>query len=903
MPEQVRLTIDGVEVLAKEGENLLQVARDNGFDIPGLCYHPRISVSGACRLCVVKVAGRPGTVTSCTLSAKEGLEITAFDEELESMRRMLIDLLLSEHNCDCLTCEFAGACELQDLAYRYGLDNRTRRFGPRERILPSPDESSPVLNYDASKCIVCGRCIKACAEIQGKGVLSFGNRGLETVVVAGIGEWGASECDGCGECVQLCPTGAILDKLPERPPRVWEVEKVQTTCSYCGVGCQLDMWVKDNKIVRVRGAESVPNHGSTCVKGRFGHTFMTHDERLTTPLVRRNGKLEPATWDEAMAEIKNHLVPMKDEYGPDAIVGLSSARCTNEENYLFQKMMRAAIGTNNVDHCARLCHASTVAGLAAAFGSGAMTNSIAEIEFAKCILVTGSNTTETHPVIATLIRRAVREHGAKLIVVDPRRIDLVRDAAVWLRQKNGTDVAWLNGMMNVILNEGLEDKAFIAERTEEFEAFKAVVSEYTPERVEEITSIPADALREAARIYATAECSSIIYSMGITQHTTGTDNVLSVANLALLTGNVGKASTGVNPLRGQNNVQGACDLGALSNVYPGYQKVTDPAAQKKFEQAWNAELSPNVGLTVVEAMNAAAEGKVKGMIIMGENPMVSDPNLNHVEEALRNLDFLVVSDIFPSETAQLADVVLPAASFAETEGTFTNTERRALLLRKVLDAPGEALPDWEIICKLSELFGYPMHYRSAAQIMDEMASVTPIYGGMHHDRLSPDGLQWPCPDDQHPGTTYLHKGKFSRGLGRFHPVDFIPPAELPDAEYPFVLSTGRILFHYHTGTMSRRVKALNGYVNEGYAEVHPEDATRLGLEDGGWVHVQTRRGEITTRVRMTETVALGSVFVPFHFAEAAANRLTNDALDPKAKIPEFKVAACRIEKAAQRVQS
>jgi len=903
MPDEVRLTIDGLEVVAEEGQNLLQVARDNGFDIPGLCYHPRISVSGACRLCVVKIAGRPGMVTSCTVSVTDGLEVTAFDDELESTRRMLIDLLLSDHNCDCLTCESAGACELQELAYRYGLDSRTRRFASRERILPDPDLSSPVLEYDPSKCIVCGRCIKACAEIQGKGVLDFANRGLETVVVAGLGDWGSSECDGCGECVQLCPTGAILDKLPGHPPRAWETTRVQTTCSYCGVGCQLEMWTANGRIVRVRGAEAVPNHGSTCVKGRFGHTFMTHEERLTTPLIRRNGTLEPATWDEAMEEIARRLVPIKEQHGPDAIVGLSSARCTNEENYLFQKMMRAAVGTNNVDHCARLCHASTVAGLAAAFGSGAMTNSIGEIEFAKCILVTGSNTTETHPVIATLIRRAVREHGAKLIVVDPRRIDLVRDATLWLRQKNGTDVAWLNGMMNVILAEGLEDSEFIAERTEEIDALKAVVSEYTPERVEEITSIPADALREAARIYAEADCSSIIYSMGITQHTTGTDNVLSVANLALLTGNVGKASTGVNPLRGQNNVQGACDLGALSNVYPGYQKVTDPAAQEKFEQAWDAKLSPAVGLTVVEAMNAAADGTVKGMIIMGENPMVSDPNLNHVEEALKNLDFLVVSDIFPSETAQLADVVLPASSFAEKEGTFTNTERRVLLLREVLDAPGEALPDWQIICKLSEQFGYPMRYESAAEIMDEAASVTPIYGGIHHRRLVPDGLQWPCPSDDHDGTLFLHNGKFSRGLGRFHPVDFIPPAELADDEYPFILSTGRILFHYHTGTMSRRVDPLNAYVSEGYAEVHPEDAERLGLVDDGWMSVRTRRGEITTRVRVTERVAIGSVFVPFHFAEAAANRLTNDALDPKAKIPEYKVAACQIEKAAARVSS
>ncbi len=903
MVDQVRLKIDGVEIVAETGQYLLQVARDNGFAIPGLCYHPRVSISGACRLCVVKIAGRQGVVPSCTVPVAEGLDVVAFDSELESMRRMLLDLLLSEHNCDCLTCEFSGDCELQEAAYQYGLDHRTRRFASRDQMLPDRDATSPVLDFDSSKCIVCGRCIKACGEIQGKGVLAFANRGVETVVAAGLTEWGESECDGCGECVQLCPTGAIIDKLPARPPRVWETERVQTTCSYCGVGCQLEMWTANGRVVRVRGAEVVPNLGSTCVKGRFGHTFMTHEDRLKTPLVRRNGVLEPASWDEAIAEVGRRLVPIKTQHGPDAIVGLASARCTNEENYVFQKMMRAAVGTNNVDHCARLCHASTVAGLAAAFGSGAMTNSIDELEHASCILVTGSNTTETHPVIATVIRRAVREHGAKLIVVDPRRIDLVRDATLWLRQKNGTDVAWMNGMMNVILNEGLHDEAFVRERTEGFEAFAKTIAEYTPEKAEEISGIPADLLRQAARMYAQSGPAAIIYSMGITQHTTGTDNVLSTANLAMLTGNLGKPSSGVNPLRGQNNVQGACDVGALPNVYTGYQQVADAAVRGKFEKAWDAKLPEKPGLTVVEAMNAAAEGKVKAMIIMGENPMVSDPNLTHVEEALEKLDFLVVSDIFLSETAKLADVVLPAASFAEKEGTFTNTERRVLLLREVLAAPGEALPDWEIISRLSALFGYPMHYESAAEIMDEVAAMTPIYGGVHHHRLAPSGLQWPCPNDEHAGTPFLHRGKFTRGLGKFHPVDFIPPAELPDRDYPFILSTGRILYHYHTGTMSRRVDALNAYVSEGYAEIHPEDAKRLGLEEGGLVRVRTRRGEITTKVRATERVAPGSVFVPFHFVEAAANRLTNDALDPTAKIPEYKVAACQIEKVKERVRS
>jgi len=529
-----------------------------------------------------------------------------------------------------------------------------------------------------------------------------------------------------------------------------------------------------------------------------------------------------------------------------------------------------------------------------AFGSGAMTNSIREFEKSDVILITGSNTTENHPVIGNLLKHIVRYNGVKLIVVDPREIELTRYAALWLRQRGGTDVAWLNGLMNVVINERLYDEEFIKTRTENFDEFKRVVLKYTPEKVEKITGIPGEKLIAAARMYAKAKRGSIIFAMGITQHITGTDNVLSLANLAMLCGNVGKEGVGVNPLRGQNNVQGACDMGALANVYPGYQKVSDAKVREKFEKAWGVRLSPEEGLTVVEMMDAAARGKIKGLYIMGENPMLSDPNINHVEEGLENLEFLVVQDIFLTETARMADVVLPGVSFAEKDGTFTNTGRRIQLVRKAIPEVGKGKEDWRIICELSKRMGYPMNYSSPSEIMDEIASLTPIYGGVHYDRLDKDGLQWPCPTREHPGTPYLHKDKFTRGRGFFTPVDYIPPAELPDEEYPFLLTTGRILYHFHTGSMSRRSKPLSGIVPEGFLEMNPVDGESLGIKDNDWVKVSSRRGEVTTRVKLTERVDKGVVFMTFHFAESAANLLTNDALDPVAKIPEYKVAAVKI---------
>ena len=673
------------------------------------------------------------------------------------------------------------------------------------------------------------------------------------------------------------------------------MKKVLTTCLYCGVGCQLYLKVVNGKVVgvvpeRIHGV----NQGKLCIKGWKAHEFIHHSDRLKKPLIRKDGKFVETGWNDALTHVSRKLQEIKRKYGSDSIGLLASSKCTNEEDYLMQKLARAVIGTNNIDNCARLCHASTIAGLVITFGSGAMTNSMAEIENADVIFIIGSNTTEQHPLIARRILRAVRK-GSRLILADPRSIDLAGFATIQMQQKPGTDVALLNGMMNVILRKGLEDKDFIQSRTENFEALKQVVEKYTPEYVEKITGVLASRTVEAARLYAQGERSTIIYSMGITQHTTGVDNVISVANLAMLTGNIGKESTGVNPLRGHNNVQGACDVGCLPIYLPGYQKVDDASVRTKFESAWGVKLPEKAGLTMVEMINACGK-EIKALYIMGENPMLSDPDINHVRESLKKLEFYVAQDMFVTETSELADVILPSASFAERDGTFTNTERRVQRIREAVEPIGECRPDWEILCQVASKLGYDMHYDSPKEIMDEIASLTPIYGGIAYDRLDFEGLQWPCPNKEHPGTKYLHKEKFSRGLGKFIPIEHKPPAEETDGEYPMILTTGRVLFHFHTGTLTRRSPTLNELLSESYVEVNPMDAKKLGISESDKVKVESRRGEIVIKARVSEIVPKGVVFIPFHFREAAANALTNAALDPVAKIPEYKVCAVRLER-------
>ena len=684
-----------------------------------------------------------------------------------------------------------------------------------------------------------------------------------------------------------------------------DIRYVSTTCPYCGTGCGFNLVVRDGRVFDVAHWQRAPvNGGKLCPKGRYAHEFINSPDRLTKPLIKKEGRFVEATWDEAYDLIAERF----GSYKPDEMACLSSARASNEENYLMQKFARVVLKTPHIDHCARLCHASTVAGLAAVFGSGAMTNSIQDISESKCVFVLGSNTFEQHPLIARSIIRA-RQGGAKVIVADPRYTPTAQQADLYMPFISGTDVAILNGLMQEIIRNGREDKEFIAQRTKDYEKLKEVVMKetYSLENVSKISGIPVESLRTAAEWIAGAEVATLIYSMGITQHTTGVDNVKSTANLMMLTGNLGKPGGGVNPLRGQNNVQGACDMGCLPNVFSGYQKVTDEEVRKKMMEAWGVDdiAEARVGYTVTEMMNVLTDNpsEIRAMYIMGENPMLSDPDIQHVEEGLRNLEFLVVQDIFLTETAGFADVVLPAACYAEKDGTQTNTERRVQRWKKAQDPPGEAKPDWQIICELGARMGYAEQfaYENPEEVFNEVAAVTPSYHGISYSRLDPDGLHWPCPTAEHPGTPILHREKFAMpdGLGVFSPIEWKPPAEVPDAEYPFVLTTGRVIWQWHTGTMTRRSWSLEKEAPIGWIEINTEDAKELGIKDQEVVRASTRRGSIDIPARVTPEIVKGVMFIPFHYREHPANRLTHNALDPIAKIPEFKACAVKVEKIAE----
>jgi len=799
--------------------------------------------------------------------------------------------LVESARCLQCACQDAYECKLREYSTEYKADDS--RYGARQYLEPKVKDTQNFIKRDYNKCITCGLCVRICQELRCIGAVSFINRGSATVVGTAFDRTlEQAGCQFCGACVDVCPTGALLDDknrwrhLPD--------DEVVTVCPYCGVGCQLILEIQNNKIIRSVPDNAGPaNLGQACVKGRFGMDYVHNDGRLTAPLIKKNGKFTEATWDQALDLIAKKF----SEYDGGQFASVSSAKATNEENYLMQKFTRVVMGTNNIDHCARLCHSPTVTGLFTAFGSGAMTNSINEIKDARCIFVIGSNTTVSHPVIALEIMKAVRK-GAKLIVANPREIDLCQYADVWLMHKPGTDVALLGSMMKTIIDEGLIDKEFVESRCKNYDVYKKSLAAFALDKGEAITGVSADKIAKAASIFASNSPASILYGMGITQHTHGTDNVISVADLAMLTGNVGKPASGVNPLRGQNNVQGACDVAALPNVYPGYQVVTNPAMKTKFENAWEAKLSDKAGLTLTEMFEAIDNGKVKAMYLLGENPVVSDPDSAHIEKMLDKLEFLVVQDIFLTETAKYADVILPGTSFAEKDGSFTNTERRVQRVRKAINPIGGSRADWRITCEIAKRMGAKgFDFADPEAIMQEIAQLTPIYGGISYDRINVDGLQWPCPSADHPGTQYLHKERFSCGQGNFVPLEYKPPAEQVDKQYPLLMTTGRSRYHFHTGTMSRKVDGLSKLHPEELVEINPVDADALGIATGEKISVSSRRGKIEAKAKVTEEVPAGVVFMTFHFAESSANVLTNPAYDPVSKIPELKVAAVKIQKA------
>jgi formate dehydrogenase major subunit len=907
-PEAIPFRLNGAEVIGYSDETIIQTAKRLGVEIPHLCYKEGLRPDGNCRACVVEVKGERVLAASCCRKPARGMEVTTDSSRALASQRMVLELLQS----DMPDRAYRLDSELERWTKKLGVDSP--RFVPRRQ--PIADASHHGISVRLDACIQCTRCLRACREEQVNDVIGYAFRGEHAKIVFDFDDpMGASSCVGCGECVQACPTGALMP-AGEVGMQLAE-SKVHSVCPYCGVGCQLTYHVKDNRILHVEGRDGPSTHGRLCVKGRYGFDYVGHPQRLTKPLIRKPGVpksadfvMDPAnphevfreaSWEEALDLAAARLRSIRDTHGKRALAGFGSAKGTNEEAYLFQKLVRTGFGSNNVDHCTRLCHASSVAALLEGIGSGAVSNQVNDVARAEVIFLIGANPTSNHPVAATWIKNAVKR-GAKLIYADPRRSDLARHAAYFLQFKPDTDVALLNSMMHVIVHEGLVDEAFIESRTIGYEELRKNVEGFSPEAMAPICGIDAQTIREVARLYARSRGSMILWGMGISQHVHGTDNARCLIALCLMTGQVGRPGTGLHPLRGQNNVQGASDSGLIPMVYPDYQFVDNPEAQAKFEALWGTALDAKRGLTVVEIINAILAGEIRGMYIMGENPAMSDPDAHHAREALASLDWLVVQEIFLTETCYHADVILPATAWPEKSGTVTNTDRMVQLGRQALDAPGDAMPDLWIIQSLARRLGLDWDYKGPEDVFNEMRKAMPSIAGITWERLEKtSAVTYPCLREGDPGDPVVFIDNFPTptGRARFVPADIIPAAERPDAEFPMVLITGRQLEHWHTGAMTRRSGVLDAIEPEATASLNPLDLARLAIAPGDVVSVRSRRGSVTLYARADDGTPVGAVFIPFCFYEAAANLLTNPALDPFGKIPEFKYCAVTVTKGGE----
>jgi len=900
--QEVTLNIDGVQVTVPKGTSLMRAAIDAGVKVPKLCATDSLEPFGSCRLCLVEIDGRKGYPASCTTPAEAGMNVHTQTPKLQELRKGVMELYISDHPLDCLTCSANGNCELQDMAGVTGLRNVRYGFDGANHLKDQKDESNPYFTYDPSKCIVCNRCVRACEETQGTFALTISGRGFESRVSAGQDEnFMDSECVSCGACVEACPTATLQEKSV-----IWlgqPEHSVITTCAYCGVGCSFKAEMKGNEIVRmVPWKDGKANEGHSCVKGRFAWGYASHKDRMLKPMIRKQitDPWQEVSWDEAINYAAGEFKRIQAEHGRDSIGGITSSRCTNEETYLVQKLVRAAFGNNNVDTCARVCHSPTGYGLGQTYGTSAGTQTFKSVEKADVIMVIGANPTDGHPVFASRMKKRLRE-GAKLIVVDPRRIDIVKSPHIHaehhLQLKPGTNVAIISALAHVIVTEGLVDEAFVAERcdTKSFNEWREFVArpDNSPEVMEDVTGVPAAEVRAAARLYAQKGNSAIYYGLGVTEHSQGSTMVMGIANLAMATGNVGREGVGVNPLRGQNNVQGACDMGSFPHELPGYRHVSDSTVRASFEDAWGVTLQPEPGLRIPNMFDAALTGSFKGLYCEGEDIVQSDPNTQHVAQAMMAMECVVVQDLFLNETAKYAHVFLPGSSFLEKDGTFTNAERRISRVRKVMP-PKAGLADWEVTVKLSNALGYPMHYTHPSQIMDEIAALTPTFKGVSFDKIDETGsVQWPCNDAAPDGTPTMHIDKFVRGKGRFIITQYVATDEKVTRKFPLLLTTGRILSQYNVGAQTRRTEN-NQWHSEDRLEIHPHDAEDRGIKTDDWVGIQSRAGETVLRATVSERMQPGVVYTTFHFPESGANVITTDNSDWATNCPEYKVTAVQV---------